>query len=668
MWRFVTRGVGVVLAIVLSTALVSCSGKSEDKPDSPDQAAPDVSASPWGKTLAKIKPDGTVDTATALSAFVQAIGPVPGVKSPGPSEDIVSGTIAIRWVTRVWSKLTEGQKRAIQNALNGITAPASGFRSVSYRPVSDPKPLPLDPKGPNVICQTKDSDGASPYRALVDDIVTKVTKRLGRGLQHPIWVAVDTKANSGGYMYTQGCKGKKVPDGKGDGCSLHVRPNANLDPSNSPDTSSALAHEVMHCFILDLVGNTRESRLPDWFGEGLPSWVGSDLGPVGGVIGGWWLEYLDTATSPLSRRTYDGIGFFVHLAETGTNPWRVIDKMTVAMADGAGTPAGWEAAGVSTGFLDSWGSGYVQGAGGMTSRAWTTTGPSLSAYRPEIDTAPGGEVVNGKSLTVNVSAEATWPVLASVSAEVVLVRPDGPASGRISLGSGQDATLSAAAGATYCTLGSDKCKCPEGSGGEGTRFTPMEKGFQYVTVTGGLSKAGVNVAGQSLEEFCRESPLVGTWRSQSTKINAELTGVARYLTTGGAGVMMTIGKDGSVTVNYSGMTPASYRMAYIYGPFKASGTITASGTDRGKFDLKRTRAGVWQPTNVTLGLVGATHMHGGGVFNERTAVNFVGPLFPGTWKIAGNRGANARKTLTIVGSGKANGWSRRVIWTFTKVK
>lgn len=57
MWRFVTRGVGVVLAIVLSATLVSCSESSEDKPDSDNQASSnvsDVSASPWGKTLAKV--------------------------------------------------------------------------------------------------------------------------------------------------------------------------------------------------------------------------------------------------------------------------------------------------------------------------------------------------------------------------------------------------------------------------------------------------------------------------------------------------------------------------------------------------------------------------------------------------------------------------------------
>lgn len=126
-------------------------------------------------------------------------------------------------------------------------------------------------------------------------------------------------------------------------------------------------------------------------------------------------------------------------------------------------------------------------------------------------------------------------MLASVTAEVVQVSTDGSASGRISLGPGQDATLRAAVGVNYCTLGADKCKCPEGSGGEGTRFTPMEKGFQYVTVTGGLRKAGVTVAGESLEEFCKESPLVGTWKSQSARIIAENPGPARHLTTGGAG-------------------------------------------------------------------------------------------------------------------------------------
>lgn len=40
------------------------------------------------------------------------------------------------------------------------------------------------------------------------------------------------------------------------------------------------------------------------------------------------------AAQPLGQPTYDGAGFFAHLAETGTDPWQVTDR--VGDADQAG--------------------------------------------------------------------------------------------------------------------------------------------------------------------------------------------------------------------------------------------------------------------------------------------------------------------------------------------
>jgi hypothetical protein len=620
----------------------------------------------WQQTLDKVHPDGTVDVSTALTAFALAIGPVPGVVPPtGTRDDIVSGTIAIRWVTRVWSKLTVGQRQAIQDALTGAASPGTGTHTLSgQRAAVAPKPLPLDPNGPNVICQTADSAGASPYRALVDDTVSKIESKLNRPLRTKISIAVDTKAVDPGYMYTQACVGNKVADGKGTGCSLHVTPKVNLYPSNSPDTSSALAHEVMHCFVFDRLGNIKQSMLPDWYGEGMPNWVASSLGPVGGIIGNWWRVYLDTSTQPLGERTYDGIGFFVHLAESGVNPWGVIDKIGDAMANGGGTAAGWNAAGVSKQFLDSWGSGYVEGAGGMTGRAWTTSGPGLPSYQSSIDTAPGGEVANGKALTVDSPAQATWPVTMAVSAEVVQVQPGSGSSGRISLGKGTDATLDQARDKTYCTQGSDKCRCPQGSAGEGTVFTPMEPGFEYVGVTGGLQKGSVTIAGQSLDEFCngKTSPLVGTWKAESAKIRSTVGGFGVYNTVGGRGVAMTIAKDGRMTLTYNGMAATPYTIT-AGGTAWQRGTITAKGADTAILSL--TSQGKWLPKNVSLSIVTAAHSEYPVVGTVTAppgvpAAGFVGPVVPGTWTITG-------KTLTIVGNGTLRNVPRQSTWVFSRV-
>jgi hypothetical protein len=125
---------------------------------------------------------------------------------------------------------------------------------------------------------------------------------------------------------------------------------------------------------------------------------------------------------------------------------------------------------------------------------------------------------------------------------------------------------------------------------------------------------------------------------------------------------MTIGKDGTMTVNYSGMAPASYTAKATYGPLNVHGKVSATGTDSGTLDLKR--AGVWQPTNLKLGLVAVTRMDGGGVFQGRpgeSTGNFIGPVLAGTWRIAG-------KTLTVVGDLKSDVGSQHSTWVFSRIR
>jgi len=369
-----------VLGLIGATA---CSSSSKDT-GSPGQPTKPAVQTPWQLTLDKVKPDGSVDVSTALTAFALAIGPVPGVTPPaGSRDDITSGTIAIRWVTRVWSKLSNPQRQAIQDRLNGSPAPGSGSHSIRAQ-AAPPK---LDPDSPNLPCQASDSATASAYRGIVDDAAAKIGARLGRTLPTPPVVLVDTATPaklSDAYLYTYGCSGKVQTDSKGKGCTIHVTTGASQDPVDTPNTASALAHEVMHCFIDARLGAAAEARLPDWYGEGLPNWVASSIGAVGPIISSAWHAYLDRPARPLSQDTYAGIGFFAHLAESGTDPWGVIDKMGDAMAEGGGTARGWAAAGVNTNqeFLDSWGSGFAQER--YPGTAWRTTAPNLDQYQPPI--------------------------------------------------------------------------------------------------------------------------------------------------------------------------------------------------------------------------------------------------------------------------------------------
>ena len=77
-----------------------------------------------------------------------------------------------------------------------------------------------------------------------------------------------------------------------------------------------LIHEMTHCALAQHF-NSAYVHFPDWYMEGLAEWVelvlgGGDNGPTTN-----WREYLNTPTKPLFARSYDGIGFFVHLIRDG---------------------------------------------------------------------------------------------------------------------------------------------------------------------------------------------------------------------------------------------------------------------------------------------------------------------------------------------------------------
>src|SRR5207247_1764036 len=161
---------------------------------------------------------------------------------------------------------------------------------------------------------------------------------------------------------------------------------------------------VMHCFLFGRFGLAYDN-MPAWFVEGAPTWVMATLGGGNPKVDKFWRQYLDKPTFPLTRRGYTGLGFFVHLAESGTDVWTAIDAIGAAMVKGGAgaSAAGWAAAGVTPAFLDSWGAGYVQGR--YPGAAWHTGGgPNLADYRPAL---PNGRLAEGGRHQLTAPAFAT---------------------------------------------------------------------------------------------------------------------------------------------------------------------------------------------------------------------------------------------------------------------
>ena len=391
-----------------------------------------------------------------------------------------------------------------------------------------------------------------------------------------------------------------------------------------------------YCYLYDKFGLAYNS-MPPWYLEGAPTWTMSVLGAANDKLSSFWTSYLDTPAKPLAQREYDGVGFFAHLAETGTDPWRVIDPIGAALARAPATAAGWKAAAVTAEFRQSWGSGFVQGR--YPGKAWTSTGTNLPGYTPAL---PNAQLGNGASVTIKSPPFAAAVRRIDIDATVVLVHPGAAGTGRISLGNGVDATLDSAG--PFCTIA--QCACPAGSPGAGTNFTHLTSGQEYVGLSGADQRGTVTLAGQSLPDFCRQPPtscLVGRW----TGVNFDVH-LGPLSETGGAGVTLHIDPTGHVTVAFNGMRPVVFHTSAVDGSFVYAGSVTGTiklpvgGATSGNWGYARpadvssltATVHISSPITVDDGPIDVASLAGAG--GGAGAAVSAHPLVTGGWRCSGN--------------------------------
>jgi len=659
---------GLLAALLALTACSNAASNGSGHPSVDTTQSTSQSSKPqpktiWQKTLSQFRPDGTVSTRTALTAFAEAIGPVPGVTVPaGPTGTIQSGTLAVRWVFAHWAQLTNAQRVAIKTDLG--TPPVHHF-------TGDAGDTDIDP---NIPCQTQDGAGTTPYRDEFDSIVNLLTPHLWplRIGDHIFFVdntksinpkdPADDGKNTLGYVV--GCTGKDATPGTPKGCTIHVNPGRVASTIHD-----LLIHEMTHCFMMQRWGANNYFSMPDWFVEGGAEWAQTSVGTGDQVATAWWHQYLSRSGVPLDQFTYDGIGFFVHLAESRADPWKLMEPMGDAMAGKPNaTAAGWAAAKPNQQFLNSWGSGFAQGH--YPGEDWQTTGPHLDHYpSPIVDL---NKLVNNDVLPIGSVPFAANLSKPQISADIVQVARHGSDdNGLLSLGGSRQTTLADTAGVNYCTLTADKCHCPKDSSMASAQFTHMEPGTEWIGLTGGPDAAHIELHGQSLDDFCKNvSKLVGTWKSTQATGLVDYTG-HNETQTGGAGVIMTINRKGNITANYDGMTRMDIVKHLPYKPM--TGYSFWRGTQNAVTLLpdRKTTAGKWDPTpgsnTVTVGgeLVKPTVIPYGGTLDDNLAqgtngrTGFVGPINPGTWTINGN---TLRLTVDFTRNQHFTG-----TWTFTRV-
>jgi hypothetical protein len=580
-----------VILVAAAALLAACSGGP-----GPTSAAP-PQPSAYDRVLAQVKPDGTVDKATALAAFTLAVAPLPDVPTPpGPKAEIPSGTVAVSWVLAHWAELTAAQQDAVRHALTDGVSPAAQLTG------------PGTPD-PNLACVKADSPDAGPWRQQLDAAISDIASHLGRAMKMHVYLTVNTKQlenhddGTPALMYTWPCRSGKTADGQQpDGCTIHVNPAAAGAEFDDHDRRSFLIHEAMHCFLYDKFGAAYD-HVAGWLQEGIPIWVQTALNGADPVATKWWNRYLTLDKTSLYQRVYDALGFYAQLADSGVDVWSRIDPMTAAYLSG-GNAAAWQASTAGDDFVTAWGPGYARGRHG--GKAWDITGYGVPDTKP---TAVHFDLANSTTATAAAAATGVDLIELNLQADVVTFAGDQAVKGIFGAADG-DHPLAQLNGADFCARPGG-CTCPEGSPGAGTQLPAIARGPGYLGISGGTASVSVTVTGASLDDFCRKpakSCLVGTWTSTGFDIAA---GGGQLTEQGGAGVRLTIDAKGAASVDFGPMQPVEFHV----GAGDAAGTLRFDGVSTGHMTLP--------PPNVTSGNWGDAH---GDFSNVTATVAYTSPF------------------------------------------
>ncbi|WP_143448809.1 hypothetical protein [Kineosporia sp. A_224] len=524
-----------------------------------------------------MKPDGTVDRATALAAFSTAIGPVPGAPTVTDAPGVrASGTAAVWWTLAHWRELDDAQQGAVRGALLDRHIAPAAFVAAGAA-------------DPDLPCSTADSPDAGRLRPTLDAAVSDIAGRLGRSLRIPVHLTMNRAQRENHpdgsltVMYTYPCRGTGTADGtRPTGCTIHVNPHAFDTTFSDADRSAFLVHEAMHCYVLDLLGPAAENLAP-WLQEGIPMWVQVALRGGDAKATEKWYQYLEPDRRSLFGRSYDAIGFYAQLAGSGADVWSRIDPMLRGFGAG-GNAAAWRASSARAAFLRGWAPGTLHGR--RQGAAWDITGYGIPPARPSQGTAR--QLAAGDTVVAKTPAAGVDVVSLVLPADaVLLLTATGKPEGLLGSADG-DHPVPDLLTAPVCTAAAG-CTCPEGSPAAGVRLPGVAAGPADLAITGGLARSTVTVTVSTLADHCAQPPqcLPGTWTMTGSRL-ALVGGVSE---TGGAGAVLRIEADGTAAASFDPMQPVTFRARQ-----GLAGTLQYDGTARYRLKLP--------PENDSTGTIG----------------------------------------------------------------
>lgn len=494
-----TRSWLAATAGVLAVAATACGSPSAPATSAAPSAAPSSTLAPsdgwtpetaWERALAAVDADGSFSKDAALALFATAYGPLPGIDVGQDLTGIFSRTIAIRAVERHRDDLSEEQRQAIDAYLE---PPADAVR-ITIPPVEESGASRLATAGGIEIMLAIRTDpspaAATLANAAIEQAVREVgamsrsviASNLGRDFlgAHDFYVVprpADVQPIDG--MYPNGGTTGVYAGGVFAGCRTVIY--AEATNQSAVQLAALIAHETFHCFQADGYRLIEPHKAaPAWVIEGQATWVGLEVGGPSPNYDRFWKKYLTGPRTDLRTRAYDAVGFYAHLAETGTSPWSVFEAQWAAGTDHF---AIFEATGATNdAFLDSWASGVTRDAG--RGAAWDTSGEAITTDRY---VPPVHAVADGTS--VDLSAAFFTNDVRSLSVDADLLQLEVEGHLRLSDGS---ADLVLHESALFCIAGRDCTKvCP---GGDPPPPTDATIGSEVLIATSGSIDGSLGTA------------------------------------------------------------------------------------------------------------------------------------------------------------------------------
>ena len=340
-----------------------------------------------------------------------------------------------------------------------------------------------------------------------------------------------------------------------------------IPASTATPELGTIARMVFQCFIGAIAGMDNYSSLRQrrWIFDGAAAWGAVNVTNPAGARQ-WWANYLQSPETPLFDRTFDAIGFYAHLSETGVDTFAAMRQMWTAGGDQAAFAV---SGATSEAFMTTWASGLARQPD--RGKPWDATG----AYIPG-DSAPitSTGVASGDSTTLTAAPYTNAIYQLDITADIVSLDATGYA--RLS-----DSTIDVArlGQNTYCTRPEGCATCPDGTPISNPP-PPLQTGA-LLAMSGGAKATSVTISGQELPCEPEEEGEAVTATVERPGSDGVLPGTVVELTScnGAYG-------DWSGVFRLGGLSSGGFEVPFVEAPVAfsftgTSGTQTATATVSG---------------------------------------------------------------------------------------